>query len=219
MAKRPSRIGIDIPKAEKKRSTENLEQTRQLIIDGLLQSVAEVGLHNTSSAEISKRTGVTWGAVVYHFGDKHGLLIAAVEQGLDILLQNLQQISASELSLEERIDRFIECARRGLQNPYLRAHFEIQMCYIPVRDSKELQEQMTREWNGEWQRIFGDAALDKRDMQQLSAYTRAVLTGFTYARGFSRGDEYTTPNLDILGETLKQRLLSAAPAKANKGRR
>ena len=59
---------------------ERTARTRQQIVTAVFESIAAVGLARTTAVEITRRAGVTWGAVQHHFGGKDGMLIAAVEE-------------------------------------------------------------------------------------------------------------------------------------------
>ena len=41
-----------------------------------VECIAELGFQRTTAQEITRRAGVTWGAVQHHFGDKDGILLA-----------------------------------------------------------------------------------------------------------------------------------------------
>ena len=47
---------------------ERTAETRQRVIDAVVESISEIGFQRTTAAEISRRAGVTWGAVQHHFG-------------------------------------------------------------------------------------------------------------------------------------------------------
>lgn len=50
----------------------------------IVDSIAEVGFQRTSGAEITRRAGVSWGAVQHHFGDENGILIAVLEDSFNL---------------------------------------------------------------------------------------------------------------------------------------
>ncbi len=62
----------------------------------VLESIAEVGFQRTTAAEITRRAGVTWGAVQHHFGAEDGILRAVLEHYTIAVLSGL----ATTLMLE-----------------------------------------------------------------------------------------------------------------------
>ena len=64
------------PKRERRSHAERTAATRLRIVEAVIESIAEVGFQRTTAVEITRRAGVTWGAVQHHFGDKDGILIA-----------------------------------------------------------------------------------------------------------------------------------------------
>ena len=63
---------------ERRSHAERRAETRARIIEAVIESIAEVGFHRTTAVEITRRAGVTWGAVQHHFGDKDGILLAVL---------------------------------------------------------------------------------------------------------------------------------------------
>lgn len=60
-------------------SAERLEQTRARLLDAVIESLAEVGYAGTSTTEVARRSGLTRGAQLHHFGTKDQMMIAAAE--------------------------------------------------------------------------------------------------------------------------------------------
>ncbi|WP_329064145.1 TetR/AcrR family transcriptional regulator [Amycolatopsis sp. NBC_01480] len=69
---------------------ERTRQSRELILTAAAELIAERGYQQTSLADVAKRSGVSRGSIPWHFGDKHGLLVAVVER--------LQEDWAAELA-------------------------------------------------------------------------------------------------------------------------
>ena len=51
---------------------------RRQLIDATLETINEVGLHYATIAQIARRAGVSTGIISHYFGDKNGLLEAAM---------------------------------------------------------------------------------------------------------------------------------------------
>ena len=60
-------------------AAERLEQTRVRLLDAVIESLAQVGYAATSTTEVARRSGLTRGAQLHHFGTKDQMMIAAAE--------------------------------------------------------------------------------------------------------------------------------------------
>ncbi|KAA0108159.1 TetR/AcrR family transcriptional regulator [Mycolicibacterium sp. P1-5] len=103
------------------------QQTRQTVIDETVRYILDDGFAAPSVRRITKRAGVTWGVVQYHFGDLDGLLIAVVDQGFSQLLDALEGVLAtlSRLPIEQRVQVVVEAAWEAFSSPTSMAALEI----------------------------------------------------------------------------------------------
>ena len=65
-----TRIRLSTPERERRSHAARTAETRSRVIEAVIASIGEVGYQRTTSAEIARRAGVTWGAVQHHFGGK-----------------------------------------------------------------------------------------------------------------------------------------------------
>jgi AcrR family transcriptional regulator len=66
--------------------TGNAEETRQRLIEAATRGFAEQGVHTASLLEITRQAGQrNRGAVHYHFGSREGMLVAVLDQHVDLL--------------------------------------------------------------------------------------------------------------------------------------
>jgi AcrR family transcriptional regulator len=63
-------------------NAERAAETVDLIINATLDAIAEVGVRNATTGEISRRAGVSIGALFHHFDTRLDLIVAAVEYNL-----------------------------------------------------------------------------------------------------------------------------------------
>ena len=56
---------------------ERLAQTRARLLDAVIEALAEVGYAETSTTEVARRSGLTRGAQLHHFGTKDQMMVAA----------------------------------------------------------------------------------------------------------------------------------------------
>lgn len=101
------------------------DDTRAMIIDETVRCVVEEGFHAATAKHVAERAGVTWGVIQYHFGDRNGLLMAVVDEGVAGLLKSLGEADVADLALRERIEVVVDTAFRCYSSPTSLAAFEI----------------------------------------------------------------------------------------------
>lgn len=60
-------------------AAQRLSETRARLLDAVLETVAQCGFTATSTTEVARRSGLTRGAQLHHFGTKDQMMVAAVE--------------------------------------------------------------------------------------------------------------------------------------------
>ena len=75
------------------------------------------GFAAATAKHVAERAGVTWGVIQYHFGDRQGLLMAVVDDGVDRLIESLSSADVSELPLRQRIEVVVDTAWSCYSSP------------------------------------------------------------------------------------------------------
>ena len=75
------------------------DDTRAKIIDETVRCIVDEGFAAATAKHVAERAGVTWGVIQYHFGDRNGLLMAVVDDGVARLLDSLSSADVSDLPL------------------------------------------------------------------------------------------------------------------------
>lgn len=101
------------------------DDTRARIIDETVRCIREEGFAAATAKHVAERAGVTWGVIQYHFGDRNGLLMAVVDDGVARLVDSLSSADVSELGLRERIEVVVDTAWSCHSSPTSMAAFEI----------------------------------------------------------------------------------------------
>ncbi len=101
------------------------DNTRALIIDETVRCVVEEGFQAATAKHVAERAGVTWGVIQYHFGDRNGLLMAVVDEGVARLVEELSAAEIGDLDLHARIELVVDTAFRCYSSPTSLAAFEI----------------------------------------------------------------------------------------------
>lgn len=203
---------LEVPKAHRKRRShaERTAETRSRIKAAVVEAISDLGFHRTTSAEISRRAGVSWGAAQHHFGDKNGILIAVLVDSFNRFAERLGSISVEGRPLEERVASFVDAAWEHFGSPHYRCTLEILLNMPPpdwVSRELPLRDATLEAWSGIWDRFFGEAELSPRDEIAIQYYTISVLSGLA-AMGRFEGPtvERRRIELSFLKETLVRAL-------------
>jgi TetR/AcrR family transcriptional regulator, regulator of cefoperazone and chloramphenicol sensitivity len=86
------------------------DDTRAKIIDETVRCVVEEGFEAATAKHVAERAGVTWGVIQYHFGDRNGMLMAVVDDGVAKLVASLSSADVADLSLRGRIEVVVDIA-------------------------------------------------------------------------------------------------------------
>jgi AcrR family transcriptional regulator len=204
-----TRVQLRAPERERRSQAERTAETRARIIGAVVESIGEVGLARTTATEITRRAGVTWGAVQHHFGDKDGILLAVLEHSFDGFVERLGDV-AEDASMEKRAARFVDRAWDHFSSPLYRSSFEILLDYSsrPREDGVPTwQTRMFEAWDRVWQRIFSDSVLPRRRRFMLQHYTISTLSGLASTLMLEGGEaSLRAAELDFLKETLARAL-------------
>lgn len=198
------------PKQERRSHAERTAETRAKILAAVVESIAEVGFQRTTAVEITRRAGVTWGAVQHHFGDKDGILLAVLEDSFARFAARLEDVDVGHLSLEQRVALFVERAFEHFTSREYASTFEILLDHLRREGGgggAGWQLQMSRAWDRVWRRFFGDASLPRRRQGVLQHYTISVLSGLASTLLLEGGDaKLREAELDLLRDTLVREL-------------
>src|SRR6202023_419125 len=101
------------------------DDTGTKIIDETVRCIVEEGFAAATAKHVAERAGVTWGVIQYHFGDRNGMLMAVVDDGVARLVESLSSADVSELPLRERIEVVVDHAWGCYSSPTSMTSFEV----------------------------------------------------------------------------------------------
>lgn len=120
---------------EENRNGERLAETRARLLDAVIDSLAERGYAATSTTEVARRSGLTRGAQLHHFGTKERMMVAAVDR-LNERTQADDVIRALDLvPTEDRIQVVLEVLATLVSGTEPQAYAEL---WAASRDEPEL---------------------------------------------------------------------------------
>lgn len=196
------------PARARRSHAERTAETRAKVLAAVVESIAERGFQRTTAAEITRRAGVSWGAVQHHFGDKEGILDAVLADSFERFAARLADVDVAGLDLEARVDVFVARAWRHFGSPHYRSTFEILLNH-PSGEGRAWQG-MLAAWNEVWGRFFPAPHRTRREVVSLQIHAISVLSGLATVRALGGGPARLVEGpLALLRETLVRHLAPA----------
>ncbi|MDG2303963.1 MAG: TetR/AcrR family transcriptional regulator [Candidatus Binatia bacterium] len=194
---------------------ERTAETTTRIKAAAVEAIAELGFKRATATEITRRAGVSWGAAQHHFGDKTGILLAVLEDGAREFMDRVDAVPSDGVSLEKRVDGFVDAAWEHFRSDTFRSATEIltNLAGAPEEDGGlpdgAAMVELDR-WMQTWKRLFGDVPLPPADAVAIQGYVVAVLSGLSSVHVLERGPKETRKRqLGFLKETLLRQLSAA----------
>ena len=167
------------------------ENTRAIILEATLDCFYELGYGNTTTEKVSKRAGVSRGAMLHHFPSRLDLVTATVRY---LNEKRLRLFEESELRINEgadhsRIDEGIDAYWQQLHSPLFTVFHELQVVARTDQDLKEVLDTCNEKLDQSWwklaRRIFPDLALSE-EFENANMLTLYLLEGMV-VRGHTSG--------------------------------
>ncbi len=208
-----ARAPLSTRKPRRRTHAERTTETRARIMAAVVECVAELGFQRCTAAEITRRAGITWGAVQHHFGGKDGILVAVLEASFTRFAERLQEIDVAGVPLERRVALFVERAWEHFSSDEFRTTFEIVQHYA-ADSASDGQKAMLASWARTWSRIFDDAHLSATRRASLQHFTISFLVGRASLGRFKpMPARVLDDQLELLARTLVRELRAEGGAR------
>ena len=161
------------------------ELTRARVIEAAVECILESGYYQTSTNDIAKRSGVTWGALQYQFGNREGLLLEVLNSRWHELHRHLGSAQITGATIEERLESVLTVLSLHYAEPAHLAHLQIllDLSHDPRTSAAARKAvaihgmELTREWKPLFVQALGEAAADDEIVRYAFLVTRGYLTG------------------------------------------
>jgi|SRR5690625_788168 len=196
--------------AEPGRQALKARQTRERIINAVIELITEGGYGAASSSRIARRAGVTWGAVQHHFGSKDDILAAVLERSHQHFTALMEDERLTQGELDRRVQLFVDRFWQHYQSDLYLAALEILLATRQQADrgidTAALVAQQSQSHLATMKRIFSDSPCS--DEQYLAALilVHTFLTGLTIGRVFEHGRDSEECSLERVKALLQDML-------------
>lgn len=153
-----------------------------------MESIYEIGYANSTMARITKRAGMSRGAMQHHFKTRSELVLAVADHIYQELGKPFATPLNRDLPLEERVKLVISVYWDVFQGPVFLSYFGI------IRGSKtekRVYEKVSTHWKqirqqrlAWWQSYFSDVGANIEDVRAAQKLTMAMIGGLAVQKIF-----------------------------------
>lgn len=168
-----------------------------LIVEAMRESVAEVGVADSTFERVSRKAGVSRGLLHYYFGTKERLLVEVIRRDTEARIEGLGKAMRAARTVDELIIAMSETFERTLreQTGYV---YMVSELYVAGRHSPELQ----RELGALYSRARAEFAEILEEKEREGIVKLRFEPEATLAYLFGAGDgltvqRLTDPSLDV----------------------
>ena len=180
--------------------------TRQSLVEAAVRRLIAHGFAGATVRDIARESGVSPGAVQYHFKSKEDIAIAALSHVFEEVAARLAAIDPRDTSIDERARRIVDTLWEFYGGPRYVAAAEILM---GTRQQAALHRRirtcrlgLAAAYRDMWDRLMGDTLLDPQERRHLLQFVIATLRGLALLRLHERDPELFDPHLTRLRELI-----------------
>jgi AcrR family transcriptional regulator len=167
--------------AQRRRRSDS-EVSRRRVLDAAVECILELGYYKSSSNEIARRAGVTWGTLQYQFGTRDALLIEVLNDRWEQLEHAVAEAEIVGQTLEDRLTEVLEVLATYYGRPEHLAQLQILLDLTHNPDaSADIRRAVAshgRQLVRAWQPLFADALGEAAGEDDLVRYSFTVLRGY-----------------------------------------
>ena len=178
--------------APKPRARRDPEATRRKVVDAAVESILDVGYYESSSNEIARRAGVTWGVIQHQFGTREALLLEVLDDMWGRLQASIHNADVGTGTLEERLGALLEvlALHYGNREHLVAIQIGLDLAHNPNTSAETRRavirhaDRLARAWQPLSVDTLGPLAADAELVSYTFATLRGYLIGNTTAREF-----------------------------------
>lgn len=121
------------PKGSGKTQARSLA-SRQAVIDAVIDLISEHGFSSTTTANIARQAGVSWGVLQYHFGGKREIFQAVLGSANPALFQEIEAIPLRASDPEKLMTASVDKLWQYFSSRTFRAAMEILLNHAHLGD-------------------------------------------------------------------------------------
>jgi len=96
------------PTSTERAPTKRRATTRAAVLEAARDCIRQEGVDGATAAKITKRCGLSWGVIQYHFGDRTGIFLALLEEGWATLDKAYARLESDPVSPAARLRGLVD---------------------------------------------------------------------------------------------------------------
>lgn len=171
--------------------------TRERVIKAAVECINDLGFYRGSSTnEIARRAGVTWGVIQWYFGNREGLMLAVLEEGARHMVATVEGAHIEGPTVVERMSQLIDVFSAHYARPDYLASLQVQlnMDHDP-RTSAEVRKTMfevAERSHAHVRRLLREALGPATSKTDLATTIFLVIRGFAFSQQLLDSMAYDT---------------------------
>jgi AcrR family transcriptional regulator len=171
--------------------------TRERVINAAIECIIDLGFYRGSSTnEIARRAGVTWGVIQHYFGNREGLMLAVLEQGARHMVETVEEARIDGATTAERMAQLIDVFSAHYARPDYLASLQVllNMDHDP-RTSTEVRKTMSEVAERSYahvRRLLREALGPAMNKPELATTIFLVIRGFGFSQQLLDSMAYDT---------------------------
>lgn len=185
---------------------ERREETRKALLEGMMSALIELGYPRTTTSEITRRAGLTSGALQHHFASREELILALVDHQFEEVRTKLEAF-ANDVDAKADWRTFIDLLRDIYAGRRYLAIWEIVMgtrgdphLHTLVMQHR-IQSQATLERL--WRAVFETRIRDRRKCTDLMHFILSTLRGQVFYNVIAPDKQFLERQMELLCSFLE----------------
>jgi AcrR family transcriptional regulator len=194
---KPARTTADHgPRRERPAAPGDLD-TRDRVLRAAVECIIDLGFYRGSSTnEIARRAGVTWGVIQWYFGNREGLMLAVLEEGASHMVATVEAADIDGRTVVERMSQLIDVFSAHYARPEYLASLQVllNMDHDP-RTSAEVRRTMleaAERSNAHIRRLLRQALGPAATKSDLATTIFLLIRGFAFSQQLLDSMAYDT---------------------------
>ena len=171
--------------------------TRERVIKAAVECIIDLGFYRGSSTnEIARRAGVTWGVIQWYFGNREGLMLAVLEEGARHMVETVEGAHIEGSTVVERMSQLIDVFSTHYARPDYLASLQVQlnMDHDPRTSAKvrKTMLEVAERSNAPVRRLLREALGPAANKSELGTTIFLVIRGFSFSQQLLDSMAYDT---------------------------
>jgi AcrR family transcriptional regulator len=192
---------------------ERSETTRKQLLDAAVKLVRAKGFGGLRTVEVSELAGVSRGALLHHFKNKHALVVAVLQYVNEISLTQSARRAQSARTVGDPIEGIIQDARDFYFGDYFFLELAIAMSDESSRGLKRQTYQISRPTRfsveAAWLDTLVSAGLPKQLASDVLSLTMSVVRGYSVRMLIEKDPEQFARLLKVWRDIIRQHVATS----------